>query len=73
MSLRWKIWFAVFGSVTLLFGVTGWILQRHAIGSATRSLEEEMRGSVLTYESVWQARQEMLGTAALLLSSLPKR
>ena len=71
MSLRWKIWLAVFGSVTLLFGVTGWILQRHAIGSATRSLEEEMRGSVLTYESVWQARQEMLGTAALLLSSLP--
>lgn len=71
MSLRWKIWLAVFGSVTLLFGVTGWILQQHAISGATRSLEEEMRGSVQAYESVWQARQEMLGTAALLLSSLP--
>lgn len=71
MSLRWKIWLAVFGSVTLLFGVTGWILQRHAIDSATRSLEEEMRGSVRAYETVWQARQEGLGTAALLLSSLP--
>jgi signal transduction histidine kinase len=71
MSLRWKIWLAVFGSVTLLFGVTGWILQRHAIDSATRSLEEEMRGRVRAYEAVWQARQEMLGTAALLMSSLP--
>jgi signal transduction histidine kinase len=71
MSLRWKIWLALFGSVTLLFGLTGWILQRHAIDSATRSLEEEMRGSIRAYETVWQARQEALSTAALLLSSLP--
>lgn len=71
MSLRWKIWLSVFASLTALFGVTGWTLQRHAIDSATRSVEEEVRVSFRAYESVWQARQDMLGTAALLLSSLP--
>ncbi len=34
MPLRWKIWLSVFGIVTGLFGVAGWILQRHAVETA---------------------------------------
>ncbi|MBI2689184.1 MAG: HAMP domain-containing histidine kinase [Acidobacteria bacterium] len=71
MPLRWKIWLSVFGIVTGLFGVAGWLLQRHAVESATRSLEEEVTAGFQAYESVLKARQEMIGSAALLLSSLP--
>jgi signal transduction histidine kinase len=71
MPLRWKIWLSVFGIVTGLFGVAGWMLQRHAVESATLSLEEEVMAGFQAYESVLKARQEMIGSAALLLSSLP--
>ncbi len=71
MPLRWKIWLSVFGIVTGLFGVAGWMLQRHAVESATLSLEEEVTAGFQAYESVLKARQEMIGSAALLLSSLP--
>ena len=71
MPLRWKIWLSVFGIVTGLFGVAGWMLQRHAVESATLSLEEEVNAGFQAYESVLKARQEMIGSAALLLSSLP--
>ena len=71
MPLRWKIWLSVFGIVTGLFGVAGWMLQRHAVESATQSLNEEVTAGFQAYESVLRARQEMIGSAALLLSSLP--
>jgi signal transduction histidine kinase len=71
MSLRWKIWLSVFGLVTALFGVAGWLLQRHAVETATRTLEEEVHAGLQAYESVLRARQEMIGSTALLLSSLP--
>ncbi|HEU0119334.1 MAG TPA: HAMP domain-containing sensor histidine kinase [Bryobacteraceae bacterium] len=71
MSLRWKIWLSMFGMVSGLFGVAGWLLQRHALESATLSLEEEVQAGFQAYESVLRARQEMIGSAALLLSSLP--
>jgi signal transduction histidine kinase len=71
MPLRWKIWLSVFGIVTGLFGVAGWMLQRHAVESATLSLDEEVTAGFQAYESVLKARQEMIGSAALLLSSLP--
>lgn len=71
MPLRWKIWLSVFGIVTGLFGVAGWLLQRHAVESATLSLQEEVAAGFQAYESVLKARQETIGAAALLLSSLP--
>jgi len=71
MPLRWKIWLSAFGIVTALFGVAGWMLQRHAVETATRSLDEEVKAGFQAYESVLKARQEMIGSAALLLSSLP--
>jgi len=71
MPLRWKIWLSVFGIVTGLFGVAGWLLQRHAVESATQSLSEEVMAGFQAYDSVLRARQEMIGSAALLLSSLP--
>jgi signal transduction histidine kinase len=71
MPLRWKIWLSVFGIVTALFGVAGWMLQRHAVETATQSLDEEVKAGFQAYESVLKARQEMIGSAALLLSSLP--
>lgn len=71
MPLRWKIWLSVFGIVTGLFGVAGWLMQRHAAESATLSLQEEVAAGFQAYESVLKARQETISAAALLLSSLP--
>ena len=42
------------------------MLQRHAVESATQSLDEEVTAGFQAYESVLKARQEMIGSAALL-------
>jgi signal transduction histidine kinase len=71
LSLLWKIWLSTSVALTGMFAVAGWLLQRHAIETTTRSLEEEVRTSVHAYESVWRAREEMLASAAAILRNLP--
>ena len=71
LSLLWKIWLSTSVLLTVFFAATGWILQRRAAESTRHSLEEEVRASFQAYESVWRARQEMLGAVAKILSSLP--
>ena len=71
LSLLWKIWLSTSFALTVLFAVTGFILQRHAIEATTRSLEAEVRASFEAYESVWKARAEKLGSVAGIMSSMP--
>lgn len=71
LSLLWKIWLSTSVALTAMFAVAGWLLQRHAVVTTTRSLEEEVRTSVHAYESVWRAREEMLASAAAILRNLP--
>ncbi len=71
LSLRARILIAIAAAVTLLFAVTGWIVQRHAANLVSLSLEEEIRTGFRAYEALWQAREEMLATVSLLLSRMP--
>jgi signal transduction histidine kinase len=71
LSLLWKIWLSTSVALTVIFAVTGYILQRRAIEVTTRSLEHEVKASFEAYESVWNARAEKLGSVAGILSSMP--
>ncbi len=71
LTLLQKIWLSTSVALTVLFGATGFILQRHALETTSRSLEEEVKASFQAYESVWRVRAEMLGSVASILSSTP--
>jgi len=71
LSLLWKIWLSTSFALTVLFAITGYMLQRHALEATTGSLEEEVKASFGAYESVWQARAEKLGSVAGIMSSMP--
>jgi signal transduction histidine kinase len=71
LSLLSKIWLSTSVALTGMFAVAGWLLQRHAIESTSRSLHEEVAASFQAYESVWRARSEMLRSVAATLASLP--
>ncbi len=69
--LLWRIWLSASVVLTALFGVTGVILQRHALETTSRSLQDEVRASFQSYESLWKARSDTLGTVAAVMSSMP--
>ncbi len=71
LSLLWKIMLSTSIAITLLFAVTGWIVQQQFVNSASETLEEEVRGSLQSYDSLWRARAGKLGALSLLLSRMP--
>lgn len=71
LTLLAKIWVSTSVALTLLFGLTAWFLQRHALDSSESSLREEISSSLQAYESLWTSRSETLGSVAAILSSMP--
>jgi signal transduction histidine kinase len=71
LSLFWKIWLSTSVALAALFAVTGWVVQRHALETTARNLEEEVQAGFQAYASLWRARAEMLRSAASIISSLP--
>ncbi len=70
LSLLWKILLSTSVALTVLFGVTGWIVQNHVIATTTLSLEEEVGSSFQAYESLWKSKAERLGSVSLILSAM---
>jgi signal transduction histidine kinase len=70
-SLFWKIWLSTSVALTTIFILTGWVVQRDAALTTSRTLEEEVQGSFQAYESLWRMRAETLSTVASILSSMP--
>lgn len=70
MSLLWKILLSTSIAVTLLFAVTGWIVQDHVIRTTSLGLEEEVKASFRAYESLWRARADLLSSVSLVLSRM---
>ncbi|HEX4164329.1 MAG TPA: HAMP domain-containing sensor histidine kinase [Bryobacteraceae bacterium] len=72
---RGSLLFRILGStslaVTLVFALTGWMLQRHAVAVSEYSLEEEIRTSLQAYESLWGARIHNLMAISRIMSSMP--
>jgi signal transduction histidine kinase len=71
LSLLWKIWLSASVALTLVFGVTGLLLQRHAFETTSRSVDEAVKAGFQAYESVWRANSRMLATVASVVSSMP--
>lgn len=67
----WKILLAVSISVSLLVGITGWMAFRFAVNTTSRGLEAEVRTSLRDYETLWQARENMLASVSSLMSGMP--
>ncbi len=69
-SLLRKILLGTSVAITLLFLVTGWIVQDSAIRATSLSVEEEVRASFHAYDSLWRSRAEMLASVSLVLSRM---
>lgn len=69
-SLLAKTLFGTTVIMAAVFGVTGWLVQRHAAETAAGGIEEEMRAGLRVSESLWQARAARLGSISLVLSAM---
>src|SRR5579864_3485370 len=70
LSLLWKILLSTSIALTLLFAITGWIVQDTATRAMSASLQDEVRASFHAYDSLWRSRAEMLASVSLVLSRM---
>lgn len=70
LSLLWKILLSTSIVLTLLFGITGWILQDHALKATSQSIEDEVQASFQAYKSLWKSRADMLSSVCVVLSAM---
>ena len=70
LSLLWKILLSTSIALTLLFALTGWIVQDNAARAMAQSVEEEVQSSFHAYDSLWRSRAEMLASVSLVLSRM---
>ena len=70
VSLLWRILLSTSIAVTLLFGVTGWIVQDNATRATAASLDDEVRASFQAYDSLWRSRADMLASVSRVVSRM---
>ena len=70
MSLLPKAVLVTSAVITILLGVTGWLVQRYAVRTTSQGLEEEIRASLRAYESMWRSRADMLSAVSLVISRM---
>ena len=70
MSLLPKAVLVTSAVITVLLGVTGWLVQRYAVYTTSQGLEEEVRASLRAYESMWRSRADMLSAVSLVISRM---
>lgn len=70
LSLLWKILLPTFVVVTVVFVVTGWIVQNSVIRTTNASVEQEVKAGFETYASVWKARANLLLSVTRVLSTM---
>ena len=70
VSLLWKIMLSTSIAVTLLFALTGWLVQDQFARIASLSVEEEVRQSFEAYRSLWKARANQLASVCSVISRM---
>ena len=70
LSLLWKILLSTSVVLTMLFGITGWIVQDHALKATSQSIEDEVQASFQAYKSLWKSRADMLSSVCVVLSAM---
>jgi signal transduction histidine kinase len=69
-SLLWRILLSTSLAVTVVFALTGWMVQRYTTAVSQHSLEEEIRTSLQAYESLWSAKVRNLTEISRVMSSM---
>lgn len=70
VSLLWKILLSTSIAITILFAVTGWIVQENATRITSTSIAQEVEGSFQAYDSLWRSRADKLASVSLVLSRM---
>ncbi len=70
LSLLWKILLSTSAAVTLLFAVTGWIVLGNAVQTTKETMQDELGASFHAYQSLWEARADLLSDVSLTLSRM---
>src|SRR3984893_10460750 len=70
LSLLWKILLSTSVAMTVLFALHGWIVEKNALNTTSRSLEDEVQAIFQGYASVLQARARTLASLSLMLSQM---
>ena len=70
LSLLWKILLPTSAVLTIVFALTGWIVQTSVEKAATAGVEQEARASFAAYASVWEARAHLLASVSKVLSGM---
>jgi signal transduction histidine kinase len=70
LSLLWKILLSTSVAITLLFAITGWIVVHNSVQTTTSTMEDAVGASFQAYQSLWEARAELLASVSLTLSQM---
>jgi signal transduction histidine kinase len=70
LSLLWKILLSTSVAITILFAVTGWIVEDDALNTTSRSVEEEVNASFQAYRSLLISRADKLASVSIILSTM---
>jgi signal transduction histidine kinase len=70
LSLLGKILLSTSIALTLLFAITGWIVQDTATRAMSASVDDEVQASFHAYDSLWRSRAETLASLSLVLSRM---
>ena len=69
LSLLWKILIPISLVMTIVFAVTGWLVERSVVSTTFASVEQEAKASFQAYESLWKARADRLASVSRILSA----
>ena len=62
LSLLWKILIPTSLVMTMVFALTGWLVERSVVSTTYASVEQEAKASFQAYESLWKARADRLAS-----------
>lgn len=56
--------------MTVVFALTGWLVERSVVSTTYASVEQEAKASFQAYESLWRARADRLASVSQILSTM---
>jgi signal transduction histidine kinase len=70
LPIQWRVFVGSSITITILFALAGWGLQRYALGVADESVGAELRVSVRVYEALWATRTRLLSATTALIAAM---
>jgi signal transduction histidine kinase len=68
LSLLWKVLLSTSVLITVLLVLTAWLVQNYLVRNASMMLGDAATASLRSYESLWEARAELLKKESFILS-----